>query len=348
VSGGERLQPSGTKTFNYDGPYELRTDYQASLCEHKGSLYMFTANRPPVAPEAVRPKSYSLVMQRYQGKHAWSEPASVAENAAGEPFAVSDTKTLYLFYPTEKGIQYRFGTPDALGSAVLIPGTVGMQVSAVNWYGKIYLFQYSGADANIQYRSIDSSSVGPLQDIGIRSNTPPGPAVDTIHRQLLVGTTELQGQQKFRWQLRRFNRDNNGDFKIASTHFLGGDTSGWAGNKRPTIIFNPSTSFGPEGKIYWIAAGVSNATSGQSGFYVGQTIAYKDKNDGWLLWRYYDEWTNTRTGIGAAWFDNDITIATTWASGTAGGDGGVFVGYNGTAIGNVDMGDFAEMPAEPK
>lgn len=68
-------------------------------------------------------------------------------------------------------------------------------------------------------------------------------------------------------------------------------------------------------------------------------------NNGWLCWRYYDEWTSTRSGIGAAWSSNerDIVIATTWASGSAGGDCGVFCGYNGTAIGNVDMGDFDDI-----
>ena len=76
---------------------------------------------------------------------------------------------------------------------------------------------------------------------------------------------------------------------------------------------------------------------------IAQTIAYKDVNDGWLRWRYYDEWTNTRSGIAACWHDNDIVLATTWASGTAGGDGGVFCAYNGTAIGNADMGDFDDI-----
>ena len=122
-----------------------------------------------------------------------------------------------------------------------------------------------------------------------------------------------------------------------------GEKSGWAGNRRPTLLFTPDREFGPHGRVYWIAAGLSQPLTTPTAFFIAQTIGYKEVNDGWLRWRYYDEWTNTRSGIGAAWYEKDITIATTWASGTAGGDGGVFCAYNGTAIGNTDMGDFDDI-----
>ena len=132
-------------------------------------------------------------------------------------------------------------------------------------------------------------------------------------------------------------------FKEVSWAFVGGEKSGWAGNRRPTLIFNPAPEFGPQGRVYWIAAGLAQPLTTPTAFFLAQTIGYKEVNDGWLLWRYYDEWTNTRSGIGAAWHDGDITLATTWASGSAGGDCGVFCAYNGTAIGNTDMGDFDDI-----
>lgn len=344
VGAGERLQPSGTQSFNYNGPYELMTDYQASLCDHKGRLYMVTANRGPVDPKSPRPESASLVIQTYLGKHAWGPPQNIAQEVTNDPYAVSDGRFLYIFYPTPHGIDYRFGTsPEDLGDPQHIPESKGAQASAVNWNGTVHLFLFRGPDANVQYQTVWKTTLGPLVDMEFKSTIPPGPAVDTLAGQLLLGTAGPVGNQPYRWQLRRFESAGSAGFKQVATSFVGGENSGWAGNRRPTVLFNPSSEFGPQGKIYWIAAGTATPITTPTAFFVAQTIGYKDKNDGWLLWRYYDEWTNTRSGIGAAWFDNDITIATTWASGTAGGDCGVFCAYNGMAIGNVDMGDFDDI-----
>ncbi len=344
VGAGERLQPSGKQPFNYDGPYELMTDYQASLAEHQGKLYMVTASRDPLDPKAPRPESARLVIQTYLGKHAWTPPVVIAPNVTNDPCAASDGRTLYVFYPTSEGVMYRFGRPTTLGAAQRIPDSKGAYVSAVNWQGTLHLFLYTGPDKNIVYRTVRGSSLGPVVDMGVKSTIPPGPAVDTLQRQLLLGTAGLFGKQPYRWQLRRFVLDaESGGFKEVSCTFVGGEKSGWAGNRRPTLIFTPDREFGPEGRIYWIAAGLAQPLTTPTAFFISQTIGYKDVNDGWLLWRYYDEWTNTHSGIGAAWYDRDITIATTWASGTAGGDGGVFCAYNGTAIGNTDMGDFDDI-----
>ena len=344
VGGGERLQPSGTQRFNYNGPYELMTDYQASLAEHDGKLYMVTANRGPVDPKGPRPESAVLVLQTYQGKHAWSAPAVIAEKVTNDPCAVSDGQTFYVFYPTKDGVMYRFGQPDALGEPVTIPNSAGAYVSAVDWKGTVHIFLYNGPDKSIVYRTVREKTMGPIVDLGIKSTIPPGPAVDTIHNQLLLGTAGLAGTQPYHWQLRRFEWDKKADtFKEVACRFVGGEKSNWAGNRRPTVLFNASHEFGPDGRVYWIASGLSQPLSQPTSTFIAQTIGYKDVNDGWLRWRYYDEWTNTRSGIAAAWHDNDITLATTWASGTAGGDGGVFCAYNGTAIGNVDMGDFDDI-----
>ncbi len=343
VSGGERLQPSGTKGFNYDGPYELMTDHQAAFCEHQGKLYMATANRPPVEPSAPRPASCTLVLQTYMGRHAWSAPRQVTDGVTGDPAAVSDGKSLYLIYPTAEGIRYMFGDPDALSEPVLIPNSRDSDVSAVNWNGRALILLRRAADLSIRVCSISGGEIAASTPLTITSTISPGATVDTIHHQLLVGTAVVQGAQKYRWQLNRLEEDGKGGFKIISHELLGGDASGWAGSRRPTLIFNPSNEYGSNGKIYWIAAGVPGKPGDATGFYIGQTIGYKDKNNGWLLWRYYDEWTNTRSGVSAAYFDNDIVLATTWASGTAGGDCGVFLGYNGMAIGNVDMGDFDDI-----
>jgi hypothetical protein len=344
VNGGYRLQPSGTQTFHYDGPFELMTDHQASLAEHKGKLYMLTARRDPLDPKAPRPESAELVIQTYRGNRAWSPPVPLAPKVTGDPYAASDGKTFYVFYPTAEGVMVRSGRPDRLGEPKLIPDSRGAAASAVNWKGTLYVFLHRGPDENLTCRSVRGDRLGPVADLGIKSAVPPGPAVDPLHDQLLLGTAGPFEKQPYRWQLCRLAWDRQAKhFKEVSRSFVGGEKSGWAGNRRPTLIFNKEKAFGPNGRLYWIAAGVAQPLTTPTAFFIAQTIGYPDVNGGWLLWRYYDEWTNTRSGVAAAWFDHDIVLATTWASGTAGGDGGVFCAYNGTTVSNTDMGDFDDV-----
>lgn len=343
VGGGERLQPSGTQPFNYNGPYELMTDYQASLVNHKGKLYMLTASRGPVEVDAPRPEA-ELVIQTYLGKRAWTKPISLASRVISDPAGVSDGTTFYAFYMTPDGVSYRFGQPDKLGEPVAIPDTKGMSVSAVNWKGTVYAFFFKDKDTNMTYRTVQGKTLGPIIDLGIKGTIPPGLAVDTKANQLLLGTASPLNNDPWRWQLFRFTWSiQSNSFKEVSHEWLGGDKAGWAGDLRPNLIFDASEEAGPQGRIYWIARGHGSKKNDPIGTFVARTIGYKDFNNGWMLWRYYDEWTNTRSGIGAAWFDNDIVLATTWASGTAGGDCGVFLGYNGTAISGVDMSDFDDI-----
>jgi hypothetical protein len=342
---GAVYQPNGTEGFQYEGPFNLYTDYEASFEHHKGQFYMLTVSRKPTDVGAPRPTDTDLILQRYVGNHTWSKPESIAKNVIGDPFAISDGKTFYVFYPTADGIVCRFGQPDKLSEPQLIAGTKGYQVSAINWKGTIYMFLFKGPDQNIVYRKVDGKNIGPEQDMRFKSTICPGPAVDTIHDQLILGVATPQGGQPYRWLLRRFCwNETLGGFHSVSQEWLGGERSGWAGNFRPTVIFRPDKEFGPEGKVFWISAGLAlPLRTAATGFYLAQTMAHKDFNGGWLLWRYVNEWNNTRSGIAAAWHDNDLVVATTWGAGTAGGDCGVMMGYQGMGIGPGEFADFDDI-----
>jgi hypothetical protein len=343
VSGGERLQPSGTKPMGAPGPCEVMTDLQASLAVHRGGLYMVTADRDALDPNAPRPESAKLAIQRYLGKRAWTAKADLGMRTTADPMAVSDGRTFYVFYPTKEGVRYRMGSPDRLGEPLPIPESAGCSVGAANVRGTILLLLHRSADENTRFCTVRGNRVGPMRDLGIKSTIAPGAAFDARRNELLLGTAAEINKQPYRWQLRRLKGDPDTGFTEVSCVFLGGEKSGWAGNKRPNLIHHPSREFGPDGRVYWIAAGVSSPPNTPTGLYVAQTIGHKDHNEGWMLWRYYDEWTNTRSGIAAAWYRGDIVLATTWASDQAATDGGVFCAYNGTAIGNQDMADFDDV-----
>ena len=343
VNGGERLQPSGTKPIGAPGPCELMTDYQATLTVHRGRLYMITADREPLDPKALRPESARLVIQRYLGKRAWTPKTDLGMHTTGDPMAISDGRTFYVFYPTKDGIRYRLGSPDRLGEPILIPDTAGCSIGAVTLRGAVLLFLHRGPNETIRYCTVRGNRVGPIKDLGIKSTITPGAAYDPRRNELLLGTAAELNKQPYRWQLRRLAGDPERGFTEVSCVFVGGEKSGWAGSKRPNLIYDPSREFGPDGRIYWIAAGVSDPPNTPTGLYIAQTIGVKDRNEGWMLWRYYDEWTNTRSGIAAAWYRGDIVLATTWASDQAATDGGVYCAHNGTAIGNEDMADFDDV-----
>jgi hypothetical protein len=343
VNGGERLQPSGTKPIGAPGPCELMTDYQASLAVHRGKLYMVTADRAALDPKAPRPDSAKLVIQRYLGKRAWTPRVGMDAVTTGDPVAISDGRSFYLFYPTKDGVVYRMGSPDRLGEPIPIPDSAGCSIGAVNLRGTIVVLLHRGRDKSITYRTVRGRRVGPERDLGIKSTITPGAAYDTRRKELLLGTASEIAKQPYRWQLRRLTGDPERGFSEVSCVFLGGEKSGWAGNKRPNLIYSANHEYGPDGRVFWIAAGVSDPPNTPTGLYVAQTIGDKEHNEGWMLWRYYDEWTNTRSGIAAAWYRGDIVLATTWASDQAATDGGVFCAYNGTAIGNQDMADFDDV-----
>jgi hypothetical protein len=345
VNWGTVSQPDGRLGLEYEGPFNMYTDYQATLVDHKSKFYMLTVSRKPAPLGEPRPTDTDLVIQYFIGKYAWSKPVSVAKNVIGDPYAVSDGKTLYVFYPTAEGIHYRFGQPDKLSEPQLIADTKGALISAITWKGNIYIFVFKGPDKNIVYRKVNGKNLGPEQDLRFKSTICPGPAIDTIHDQLLLGVAAPQGTQPYRWKLRRFGWNEALDgFRQVSEEWLGGERSGWAGNFRPTVLFSDANEFGPEGKVYWISTGLAVPyKTAATGIYLAQTMAYKDVNAGWQLWRYGNEWTNTRSGSVAAWHNNDITVATTWAAGTAGGDGGIIISHGGLAIENTDMADFDDI-----
>jgi hypothetical protein len=84
-------------------------------------------------------------------------------------------------------------------------------------------------------------------------------------------------------------------------------------------------------------------TSAQSPWactYVAEQIADKSVKGGWLVKRYYDEWTQTRSAPAAAWFKGDIIWAYRWVDGGQGStDNNLHVAYKAMGIDDAPMGD---------
>ena len=72
-----------------------------------------------------------------------------------------------------------------------------------NWHGSLHLFLWYSADRAIVDRTVRRETVGTATELEIKSDIPPGPAVDTLKNQLLLGTAATLDKKPCRWQLRR-------------------------------------------------------------------------------------------------------------------------------------------------
>ena len=73
-------------------------------------------------------------------------------------------------------------------------------------------------------------------------------------------------------------------------------------------------------------------------------VADKSMNNGWMVKRYYDEWTQSRSAPGVCWFNGDFLYAYRWVDGGGGAtDNNLHVGYRGQGIQNEPMADFDDI-----
>ena len=99
-----------------------------------------------------------------------------------------------------------------------------------------------------------------------------------------------------------------------------------------------------KGRILYFALGLVGKDNPWSCVYVGQTIGDKNYNGGWMVKRYYDEWTQSRSAPGVAWFGGDLIYAYRWVDASQNDrDNILHVAYRGTGIEDVPMGDFDDI-----
>lgn len=120
--------------------------------------------------------------------------------------------------------------------------------------------------------------------------------------------------------------------RIVASRWLGGQDAGDAGDQRPNLVLEPGT-----GRLHWIASGRLGGRNGC--FYAEVEVGDRGYRDGWLLKRYYDEWTTTRSPVAAAWHDGDIALAFRWFGGPGPTDDDLMTAHRGTGIGTGTMAD---------
>ncbi|MDR3689172.1 MAG: hypothetical protein P4L46_07315 [Fimbriimonas sp.] len=335
-----------------------RTQTAPWLFTHKGKAYiLFGRDTAPVdksADPTLGPtKTGALYLRRLDKPFKW-EPAHTVDywGAFGDPVAASFGGKIVVAYQCKQGIVVRDVDDSAGGFDVSKPDVVEPDNSLVPTIGefdhRLWLFLWDPATQKVQVRAIRGGKTVP-QVLGERSTIPVGPCEDTIHHQLILGMAQDQpGKRTTHWQIRRFSL-KGGTFVGVSVDWIQGVDGDARGRSRPVVLFDSDRRFGPEGKVYFYSLGDHGKENPWACGYVAETIADKKSTGGhvqggWIVKRFYDEWTQSRSAIAAAFFGGDILYAYRWVDGGQGdSDNHLHVGYRGTGIENTPMGDFDDL-----
>jgi hypothetical protein len=291
-------------------------------------------------------KDMSLVYRRYLGDEKWSDAVVISESGlTGDPTAVSDGKSVWLFHPSERGVvvrqlqmedgKWRVGEPEVM------PGTIGMEASPAVYQDRLCVFLWAGPGEEVAVIWREGGDWSSPQSLGFTSTFPVGAVTDTIKGDLLIGCGEDQDERRpSRWQIRRLILDTEGTLEQTDWEWIEGEDGSARGNLRPTLLFDDSTHGGPDGKIRFIAGGLLTEQWHWVRFFAAEQIADRTEGGGWKIKRYYDEWTQTRSTPAAAVFQDSVTIAYRWVCGSQGPtDNDLHVAYSGLGIDSEPMGD---------
>ncbi|HWD41596.1 MAG TPA: hypothetical protein VG944_22325 [Fimbriimonas sp.] len=331
-----------------------RTKTAPWLVVHSSRAYvLFGINQKPADaktdPSLSPDNPGRLMIRPLIEPYKWAPPITIESGGlTGDPVAASFGGQLVTVYPTELGImmrRIRTGSKDDLtmSSPVSIADDRTLVPTVGVYAGRLYVFLWNPQNEAVAYRIMTSDGkLGEPQILDCTSQNPVGLCTDTITGEAILGLAQDQGSGKTnRWQVRRYRADDAG--KLVPTgwkDWVEGEKGGSRGSGRITVLFDSSRDAGPQGRIYFFCSGLRSKSAPWACSYVGMQIADKSTNGGWLVKRYYDEWTQSRSAPAVAWFNHDMIFAYRWVDGGQGStDNILHVAYGGMGIQSQPMGD---------
>ncbi len=295
---------------------------------------------PTISPD----KPGDLYLKQLVKPFQWKDPIKVnqTEKLVGDPVGAFKDGSIYCAYPTKEGVLLRRLSSEGkpLESAIL-PGSNPAQTPTLGLYqNRLYIFLWEPTTGAVTYRTLSKGiDFGMENKLSHPSTMPVGMAVDNITNEVLLGAGEDQDKKPSRWQIRHM-KDDNGVLTEKSLVWVEGEAGNARGSGRCTLLFDGSREAGKDGRVYFFARGTISKASPWACTYVAETIADPKVNGGWLVKRFYDEWTQSRSAPAAAWFDHDIIWSYRWIDGGQGAsDNNFHVGYRALGIDDQLMGD---------
>ncbi|MBI3818466.1 MAG: hypothetical protein HY286_07235 [Planctomycetes bacterium] len=332
-------------TYGVDGGVRHpagKTIFAPALATHKDDLYLFGVTRE---------KKLFIKKNLDEGKWDAEIPLPQVE-PAGDPWTISDGAKLYCFIPVKDGVA-AMSAADAkdfpAAPAAVLPGSEGCQISACMFQKRLIVLLWHSKDEPVRFTELDADGkfINPKEMTGVDSYNCPSAVEDVNKGNLLLATTYVgkeNNAEKRRWRLLRAARAADGAFSVVNKTWVGGENSGWVGNTRPIILFDSGADMGPNGRIHIMSVGWTDPPNHNGCFYEAISIGDASQNDGWRLRRFYDEWTTSRSPIGACWYKNDIMLGFRWFGNVHGDDDdNLLVSHHALGITDADMRDFDDV-----
>ncbi len=294
-------------------------------------------------PTLSAEKPGALLFKRLIEPTKW-EPEVVVEKegVTGDPVAISYGKKILFAYPSEAGVTTRWFDGKSMSEPRVVETSRRMPALAV-FKGRLLLSLWDPATQRSTYRWWSGDSFGKAHLFNFLSKVPLGMAENTLTGQLIVGLSQDQTDKPSRWQVRQYALSGDSLFE-KKKEWIEGEAGGSRGSSRPVVLFDPSKDWGPEGRIYYFALGAISKEAPWSCAYVAHTIGDKTVSNGWRVKRYYDEWTQSRSAPAVAWYGDDMLYAYRWIDGgQTASDNRFHLGYRGSGIEDVPMGDFNDL-----
>jgi hypothetical protein len=269
----------------------------------------------------------------------------------GDPVAASYAGAIVACYQTLSGVVARritIGPKGPTMSAPLMIDPDRTRVPTIGVYNnRLYVFLWNSDKKEVGYCTLKADlSMSRPKILDASSSNPVGICTDTLNGDAVIGLAQDQdGGRTNRWQVRRYRADAKGALVSCSKpEWVEGESGGARGTGRLIVLFEKSRDAGPSGRIHLYGKGITSKTTPWACSYVAEQITDKSYHGGWLVKRYYDEWTQSRSAPAAAWFQNDVLFGYRWVDGGQGeSDNQIHVGYHGLGIESGPMGDFDDL-----
>ncbi len=320
-----------------------KTVFAPCLVEHRGRLWVFSVTRELVLQ--------ARVARAEEG--SFEDPMALTQvQATGDPWAASNGTQLLLFVPTASGVAVLAAEdPADLVSApiVWIPSSAGAQVSAFSRGESVcaLLWRDASSPVSCSQRKPEGGWSEPLAFAELRSSFAPAAVTDPGTDELVVGygSESADGSQRA-WHVARFRDDDASQWVLQSDRIVGGPTAGWYGNSRPVLLIENQPDHPAPGRLHFIARGYTTPPETNGCWYEAITIGDTSQSDGWRLRRWYDEWTTSRSPVGAAFHGNDLVLAYRWCGNVHGDeDEDLHVAFHGFGVRDEIMKDYDDVSA---
>lgn len=331
------------------------------IVQGKDAFLLYAKHDKPVdkdkSPDVSVEKPGTLYLRKLLSETKWHEPWVIEKEAViGDPVGLDLGDSMLYLYQTKDGVAFRTGkvVGDKLevGERTILNTNSKLVPTVGKYRGTAYVFLWNPEDGAINYLTLpkdptpENLKTRTPVALSITSTVAPGMCEDTKTHEMVLGLAQDQDEnRKTRWQIRRF-KTSTFDLRpstlseSAKPEWVEGEAGRAAGNGRCTLLFDDCKNAGKDGRLLFFSVGIRGAASPWACGYVAMQIADRSIRGGWLVKRYYDEWTQSRSSIATTWFQGEILYAYRWVDGGQGTtDNNLQVGYRGSGIDPQPMGD---------